>query len=261
MKCILFAVVVAAAGATAAVMPGCRTGGDCQNGICACPSGESCDFTCGAPPCHVRCDGDNPSCSASCANGTCTCGRGSHCAFRCAAPPCHVSCSANTTCSGTCADGQCDCGTDSTCTFTCSASPCHSTCAQGSHCVVLCPSGLAGTQGCDIVQCAAGAAVVCRGGNATTCGAPIAAFHPAPASAPPSKAQPGLAARLKASAAHSGRALGLVWRSAPGGVVVLALFTIVASALPPFVAYVGKLIVDAVIAAASAASGSGRELV
>ncbi len=53
----------------------------------------------------------------------------------------------------------------------------------------------------------------------------------------------------------------MVWRSAPGGVVVLALFTIVASALPPFVAYVGKLIVDAVIAAASAASGSGRELV
>jgi ATP-binding cassette subfamily B protein len=52
----------------------------------------------------------------------------------------------------------------------------------------------------------------------------------------------------------------LVWRSAPGGVVVLALVTVVASALPPFVAYVGKLIVDAVIAAGAAAPGIARDL-
>jgi len=62
-------------------------------------------------------------------------------------------------------------------------------------------------------------------------------------------AEPALRVRLRASAQHSARALGLVWRSAPGGVVVLAVFTVVAAALPPFVAYVGKLIIDAVLAA------------
>jgi ATP-binding cassette subfamily B protein len=67
-----------------------------------------------------------------------------------------------------------------------------------------------------------------------------------------------LGARLKASAQHSARALGLVWRSAPGGVVALTLFTVVAAALPPFVAYVGKMIIDAVIAAHGAAPGLAR---
>src|SRR5450432_4113242 len=92
-------------------------------------------------------------------------------------------------------------------------------------------------------------------------GPPIAAFHPAPSSAtgigaPPS--QPGLSARLRASAKHSVRALGLVWQSAPGGVVALGLFTIAAAGLPPFVAYVGKMIIDAVIAAHAAAPGLAR---
>jgi ATP-binding cassette subfamily B protein len=50
--------------------------------------------------------------------------------------------------------------------------------------------------------------------------------------------------------------MGLVWRSAPGGVVTLALFTVVASALPPFVAYIGKLIIDAVLAAHAAGAGA-----
>ena len=54
---------------------------------------------------------------------------------------------------------------------------------------------------------------------------------------------------------HSARALGLVWRSAPGGVVALAAFTLVAAALPPFVAWVGKLIIDAVVAAHAAVPG------
>ena len=60
--------------------------------------------------------------------------------------------------------------------------------------------------------------------------------HPvitAPLQPPP---PPPLAARIAASARHSARALGLVWQSAPGGVVALAVFTIVAAALPPFVA-------------------------
>ena len=64
-----------------------------------------------------------------------------------------------------------------------------------------------------------------------------------------------LRARLKASATHSARALKLVWDSAPGGVLALGLFTIVAAALPPFVAYVGKMIIDAVVAAHAAGPG------
>jgi len=81
--------------------------------------------------------------------------------------------------------------------------------------------------------------------------------HPLPSSGPPPP-EVGLPARLKASAEHSARALGLVWRSAPGGVVALTLFTVVAAALPPFVAYVGKMIIDAVIAAHAAAPGLAR---
>src|SRR6478735_6255709 len=79
--------------------------------------------------------------------------------------------------------------------------------------------------------------------------------HPVIAAPAP---QPPLAARIAASARHSARALGLVWRSAPGGVVALAAFTIVAAALPPFVAWIGKLIIDAVVAAHAAVPGSGR---
>jgi ATP-binding cassette subfamily B protein len=82
--------------------------------------------------------------------------------------------------------------------------------------------------------------------------------HPLPTQAPPAP-DVGLGARLKASATHSARALRLVWDSAPGGVVALAVFTIVAAALPPFVAYVGKMIIDAVIAARAAAPGIARQ--
>ena len=60
--------------------------------------------------------------------------------------------------------------------------------------------------------------------------------------------------RVRASLGQSGRALALVWQSAPAGVVVLAVLTVVSAALPPFVAYVGKLIVDAVMAAQGAAA-------
>ena len=70
----------------------------------------------------------------------------------------------------------------------------------------------------------------------------------------------GFAARARASAAHSVRALGLVWRSSPAGVVALGIFTVASSALPPFVAYVGKLIIDSVIAAHAAPAGPARAL-
>src|SRR5262245_42672443 len=55
--------------------------------------------------------------------------------------------------------------------------------------------------------------------------------------------------RLTASFSQSGRTLGLVWRSAPAGTIALAVLTLATAALPPFIAYVGKLIVDAVMAA------------
>jgi len=82
--------------------------------------------------------------------------------------------------------------------------------------------------------------------------------HPVIAAAPPQPPPPPLATRIAESARHSARALGLVWQSAPGGVVALAAFTIAAAALPPFVAWVGKLIIDAVVGAHGAAPGLAR---
>jgi ATP-binding cassette, subfamily B, bacterial len=86
----------------------------------------------------------------------------------------------------------------------------------------------------------------------------VSAFVPPRPPVPPIPRVP-LRARLRANARYSGRALGLVWRSAPRGVVALGLLTIAAAALPPAVAYVGKLIVDAVLAAHAAAAGAARE--
>jgi len=85
--------------------------------------------------------------------------------------------------------------------------------------------------------------------------------HPAITAPPPPPPPPPIAARIAASARHSLQALELVWRSAPGGVVALAAFTLAAAALPPFVAWVGKLIIDAVVAAHAAAPGAARAAV
>ena len=70
-----------------------------------------------------------------------------------------------------------------------------------------------------------------------------------------------LGTRLRASFVHSGRALGLVWRSAPAGVVALGVLTIVAALLPPFIAYVGKLIIDAVMSAHAAGDAAAPRAV
>jgi ATP-binding cassette subfamily B protein len=51
---------------------------------------------------------------------------------------------------------------------------------------------------------------------------------------------------------RSRQTLGLVWRSTPTGTLGLGTLTILAASLPPLVAYVGKLIVDAVVARDSA---------
>jgi ATP-binding cassette subfamily B protein len=69
----------------------------------------------------------------------------------------------------------------------------------------------------------------------------------------------GLRERLRGSVSQSGRTLGLVWRSSPRGTVALGVLTVLAAALPPLVAYVGKLIIDAVLAAHAAAPGAARD--
>jgi ATP-binding cassette subfamily B protein len=59
-------------------------------------------------------------------------------------------------------------------------------------------------------------------------------------------------ARVRASVSQTTRTLGLVWRSSPGGTVALAILTVVSASLAPAIAYVGKLIVDAVVLARAA---------
>jgi ATP-binding cassette, subfamily B, bacterial len=74
-------------------------------------------------------------------------------------------------------------------------------------------------------------------------------FGPPPLQAPPPAP---LLVRLKASVLRSRQTLGLVWRSSPVGTLGLGALTVLSASLPPLVAYVGKLIVDAVVARDSA---------
>jgi ATP-binding cassette subfamily B protein len=60
--------------------------------------------------------------------------------------------------------------------------------------------------------------------------------------------------RLRESFAHTPRTLKLVWRSSPGQSVLLGLLTLVAALLPLGIAWVGKAIVDAVVARSTAAA-------
>src|ERR1700710_3084099 len=77
---------------------------------------------------------------------------------------------------------------------------------------------------------------------------------------PPSPPVVGFRARMRGSVSQSGRTLALVWKSSPGGTVALGMLTVLAAGLAPLVAYVGKLIIDAVIAAHAAAPGAARDL-
>jgi ATP-binding cassette subfamily B protein len=70
--------------------------------------------------------------------------------------------------------------------------------------------------------------------------------------------QPSLRTRLRGSFSQTGKTLALVWQSAPLGTVLLAALTVVSAALAPAIAYVGKLIVDAVVLA-RASSGPQAE--
>ena len=87
----------------------------------------------------------------------------------------------------------------------------------------------------------------------------MAATHTAHPLIPLEPAAVPLGKRLRSSFSQSGRTLGLVWRSSPGGTVALGVLTVVAAALPPLVAWVGKLIIDAVLAAHTAAPGPARD--
>jgi len=60
--------------------------------------------------------------------------------------------------------------------------------------------------------------------------------------------------RLRGSFAYTPRTLALVWRSSKGASVALGALTLVAAVLPLAVAYVGKTIVDAVVARSAEAA-------
>lgn len=72
--------------------------------------------------------------------------------------------------------------------------------------------------------------------------------HASPASALPKDA-PAFWSRVTGSFSHTPRTIGLVWRSTPKGLVAVAALVVVSAMLPVTVAWVGKVIVDAVVAA------------
>jgi len=190
-----------------ALLADCRCDGECQGWDCVCPEGAACALECESPPCHVDCEGDNPSCEAECGNGDCNCGPGSHCDFTCHTAPCHVNCEGssdctgacangtcvcaggsdcafvcdvspchvecegdNPTCNGECANGSCTCGPNSACAFVCEDHNCHTFCGPGSACLLTCPLGTPGSQGCIFDECAAGEPTLCPDGITQSCG-------------------------------------------------------------------------------------------
>ncbi|HEY0708699.1 MAG TPA: ABC transporter ATP-binding protein, partial [Polyangia bacterium] len=74
---------------------------------------------------------------------------------------------------------------------------------------------------------------------------------PDPRSPPPLSLE-----RLRGSFSQTGRTLQLVWRSSRVGTLALAILTVISAALAPAIAYVGKVIIDAVVAARAAAPGT-----
>jgi ATP-binding cassette subfamily B protein len=83
--------------------------------------------------------------------------------------------------------------------------------------------------------------------------------HLVPPMPPPLAPRPRWGERLRGSFSHSGRTMRLVWKSSPGGTIALGVLTLLASALPPVVAWLGKLIIDAVLATHAAAEGAARD--
>jgi ATP-binding cassette subfamily B protein len=69
---------------------------------------------------------------------------------------------------------------------------------------------------------------------------------------PPAGPQPPYRSRLLGSFSHTPRTLRLAWASAPRSLALVAILTAISAALPVAIAWVGKLIVDAVVAAHNA---------
>ena len=67
-------------------------------------------------------------------------------------------------------------------------------------------------------------------------------------------------ARVLGSFSHTPRTIGLVWKFTPRGLLSVLLLTLVSAVLPVAVAWIGKLIVDAVIYARDVPEGVAREL-
>lgn len=82
--------------------------------------------------------------------------------------------------------------------------------------------------------------------------------HP-PSTPPSGAAAPPWWSRALGSFAHTPRTLGLAWRSTPRGLIVVGLLVIVSAVLPVTVAWVGKLIVDAVVLAQRTPAGAEHD--
>lgn len=78
-------------------------------------------------------------------------------------------------------------------------------------------------------------------------------------SAPTGPTPPSLRARFLGNFAQVPRALGLVWKASPGGTLLIAVLTLLAALLPIAIAWVGKLIIDAVVAARAASAGAEHD--
>lgn len=77
--------------------------------------------------------------------------------------------------------------------------------------------------------------------------------------------RPRFRERLRGSVGYTGKALRLVWGSSPKLLIAFAVLTIIAAALPPAQAYLGKVIIDSVVRAkglpgAAQAGGLDRAL-
>src|SRR5689334_20503252 len=71
---------------------------------------------------------------------------------------------------------------------------------------------------------------------------------PPPLPLPPPSTRPRPLAALRESFAHTPRTLALVWQSSPSSTILLGLLTLAVAALPVLMVWVGKLIVDGVVA-------------
>ncbi len=66
---------------------------------------------------------------------------------------------------------------------------------------------------------------------------------------------------LREAAVYAGRVIGLAWRTAPGLMAVIAGLTLFAALAPALAAYLGKLIIDGVLAAIAEPSDAARNAV